>query len=379
MRKLLCIVLCLLLLSAGCINQNGEAPPEQEEEKPEPESEKDLIVVGEEQYYAHNILGDLVGYTHYTVTGTTSLGDEEVFTVTAETLLNLEMGGTPYAMDYKAEEYYTNTLLPKYYKASIMVAGEKGDIECTFEKEKVTETIQSQTQTEEKEIPLKEKTYILDSNMFHHYVFLFKTLDVQPGTEVVVTLFMPQLMQSFDVTISFLEEETVLNQSTIYAEASILEQEHKFWVTPQGDLLALEIPSQKFRMELSDAAIIDQIISIDIIELLSAPTNVAFDDPYLVNFIRAKVSATIIAETVDKDFLTSDYQTFSGTTTDTTIDGIFEIHTEKFSGPGDAYPVSEPQEYVTPETKIESDDPEIKALAEEITEGCTDSWEASTK
>ncbi|MBU7016584.1 MAG: hypothetical protein HXS44_03680 [Theionarchaea archaeon] len=379
MRKLLCVVLCLLLLSAGCVNQNGETPPEQEEEKPEPELEKDLIVVGDEQYYAHYILGDLVGYTHYTVTGTTSFNDEEVFTVKAETLLNLEMGGTPYAMDYKAEEYYTNTLLPRYYKASIMVAGEKGDIECTFEKEKVKEIIQSQTQTEEKEIPLKDEPYILDSNMFHHYVFLFRALEPQPGTEVVVTLFMPQLMQSFDVTLSFLEEEMVLNQSTIYAEASILEQEHKFWVTPQGELLALEIPSQEFRMELSDAAVTDQIKSVDIIELLSAPTNVAFDDTYLVNFMKAKVSATIIAENVDRDFLSSDYQTFTGTTTDTAIDGIVEIHTEKFSGPGDQYPVEEPQEYLNPENKIESDDPEIKALAEEITEGCTDSWEASQK
>ncbi len=365
MRRLKWFILCLFVMTLGCISQ--------------PEVEKELLTVGEENYYAHSMLDKTVGYTYYKVTETHQYQDEQVFVVEAKTFLDIEMGGTPYKMDYEATEYYTQTLNPKYYKAAITVAGNQSDIECSFDQKKVTEKIQSPELSEEKEIPIQEGTYLLDSNMFQHYVFLFKTLEPQKATEVTVSLFMPQTMQNFDMTIKFLKEESVLGQSTIYAEATILQQEHKFWVTPQGELLALEIPSQSFRMELSDSSVKEKVESVEVIELLTTPSNVKIDNPLLVDYLKLRITAEIAAEPVDADFLSSNYQSFSGTTTDSEIDGTFEIYTKKFSGPGDIYPAEEPQEYLVPETKTESDDPAIKEKAEEITEGCTDSWEASQK
>jgi transglutaminase-like putative cysteine protease len=352
----------------GCIGQ-----PEVEEEQPE--GEKDLLTVGEEAYYAHMILGNPVGYTHYAVTEPIQYNDEQVLVVTAETFLDLELGGAPYTMTYESTEYYTNMLNPKYYKLSLAVAEVQSDIECSFENGVVTEKIESPDLSEEREISIDDNTYLLDSNMFHHYVFLFRTLEPADDTDVAVSLFMPQLMRSVTTTVKFKEEES----GTFYAEATILEQEHKFWVTPQGELLALEIPSQSFRMELSDASITEQVESVELIELLSTPSNVAFDDPFSVDYLKIRITTEILAEPVNKDFLSNNYQTFSGTTTESSLDGIFEIRTQKFSGPGDDYPLQEPQQYLVPETKIESDDPSIKAQAEEITKDSQDSWEASQR
>lgn len=366
LKKVMFFFLCLFLLTSGCISQ-----PEAAERK--------LLTIGEENYYSHSILGNPVGYTHYRVTETTQHQNEQVFIVEAETFLSVEMAGTPHKMDYKATEYYTQNLSPRYYKAAITVGEEQFDIECNFEQGKVREKVQSPDLSEEKEIPIQENTYLLDSNTFHHYVFLFRTLNPQQDTEVTVSLFMPQAMQRFDVSITFLKEEPALGQPSIYAEASLFQQKHKFWVTPQGELLALEIPSQSFRMELSDASATENVESIEYLELLSAPSNVTFDDPLLVDYLKLRLTAEVVAEPVDEDFLSSPYQSFSGSATDTKIDGIFEVRTTKFSGPGDMYPVEEPKEYLLPETNIESDDPAVKAKAEEITQGCKDSWEASQK
>jgi transglutaminase-like putative cysteine protease len=132
-------------------------------------------------------------------------------------------------------------------------------------------------------------------------------------------------------------------------------------------------------MERSDASVTEKVESVEIIELLSAPSNVSFDNPLQVTYVKLNLTAQIIAEPVDETFLSSQTQKFSGTTTDSEIEGVFEIYTEKFSGPGDAYPLSEPQAYLLPEANIESDDPVIREQAEEITQGCTDSWEASQK
>lgn len=365
-KKLSFFILCLLLLNLGCISQ--------------PEVlEKGLLKVGEENYYAHSMADTIIGYTHYKVTEITQSENEDVFVVEAETLLDLEVGGLPWKMSYNATEYYTAALNPKYYKAAISVAEKESEIECSFEKRKVKEKIQSPDLSEEKEISIEENTYLLDSNMFQHYVFLFKTLQPQEDKKVKISLFMPQAMQSSEITIEFQKEDSALGQSCIYAEATIFQQEHKFWVTPEGELLVLEIPSQSFRMELSDASIKEKVESVELIELLSAPSNVSFDDPMLVNYLKLRLTAEIVAETVDKNFLSTSYQSFSGTATDSSIDGVFEIHTEKFSGTGDPYPLSAPKIYLEPEPKIESDDVAIKAKAEEITRDCNDSWEASQK
>ena len=374
LKKVLQVVLVLLFLTLGCIGQ-----PEEESLGPEEVTEKELLILGEEAYYAHTMLGNPAGYTHFIVTEPVTYQEEDVLVVEAETLLNLEMAGTPMKMQYESTEYYTQQLMPKYYKAAISVADIQTDIECSFEEGTVVESVQSAGSSDEKEIPVSTDIYLLDSNMFHHYVFLFRTLDPQPGTTADVTLFMPQAMQSFDVTIEFIEEDSALGVSCIYAEATLFQQGHKFWVTQQGELLALEIPSQSFRMELSDSSVTEREVSVEIIELFSAPSNVTFDDPFSVDYLKVKVTADIVAEPVDEDFLSSDYQTFSGTTTETKIDGIFEVRTEKFSGPGEVYPVSEPQQYLAPEPNIESDDPAIKARAEQVAEGSTDSWEASQK
>lgn len=192
LKKVIFFFLCLFLLTSGCISQ-----PEVAEGK--------LLTIGEENYYSHSILGNSVGYTHYRVTETTQHQNEQVFIVEAETFLSVEMAGTPHKMDYKATEYYTQNLSPRYYKAAITVGEEQFDIECNFEQGKVREKVQSPDLSEEKEIPIQENTYLLDSNTFHHYVFLFRTLNPQQDTEVTVSLFMPQAMQRFDVSITFLK------------------------------------------------------------------------------------------------------------------------------------------------------------------------------
>ncbi|MEA1993210.1 MAG: transglutaminase domain-containing protein [Euryarchaeota archaeon] len=359
--KIFSLILCLLLVTLGCITE-----PETEE--------KGLLSIGEENYYAHIISGKTVGYTRYKVTKT-QYEKEDVFVIKSKTLLTI----VPWKMSYGTTEYYTKDLSPRYYEASISLGERESGIECCFEEGKVKETIESSEGSTEKEISIGKNMYLLDSNVFQHYVFLFRRIRPEETKNVTVSVFNPQQMQSSDITIEFKKEASVLGRSCIYAEATIFQQKHKFWVTEKGELLALEIPSQNFRMELSDASITEKMESVDLIELLSAPSNVAFDDPRLVTHLKIELSAEIAVETVDKDFLSTDYQNFSGTTTNTTIDGVFEIRTEKFSGAGDLYPLSDPQEYLAPEKNIESDDPAIKAKAEEIAEGCKNSWEASRK
>jgi len=58
LKRLWLFILCLFLLTLGCINQPVE--------KGLPETaEKGELPVGEENYYTHSMLGEHVGYTHY--------------------------------------------------------------------------------------------------------------------------------------------------------------------------------------------------------------------------------------------------------------------------------------------------------------------------
>jgi transglutaminase-like putative cysteine protease len=358
------IYILAILVGMGCLSQSEV-------------TDKEALTVGEETYYAHSIDGKTIGYTHYTVTEKSRHENEEVFVVEAETVLTLEAAGAPWIMSYRTTGQYTDSFSPQYYSALIDVGGEEASIECQFSDAMVTEKFQSSGSSEEQQLSLKEPTYLLDSNVFHHYGFLFRTFTPQENMTKTVSLFNPQSLMTGDISIKFNGRETVQGRSCIRAEAVIFQQDHTFWATDEGELLALEIPSQNFRMERSDASITEIVESIEILDILSAPSNVSFPDPFAVEYLKIWVSTELGVGQVDEEFLSSPRQIFSGTVTDTSIDGVFEIRSTTFTGPGDPYLLSESEEYLMPEMNIESDDPAIKAKAEEITRDCTDSWEVA--
>jgi len=78
-------------------------------------------------------------------------------------------------------------------------------------------------------------------------------------------------------------------------------------------------------------------------------------------------------------------QTFTGTVTENLIEGVFEMNHERYYGsyapvfPFDYSADTMLTKYLEPEYLIESDHPQIGKKAKEITEGATNSWDASIK
>ncbi|MFQ6087747.1 MAG: transglutaminase domain-containing protein [Candidatus Methanofastidiosia archaeon] len=375
--KLKAFIVCILLVLSGCVSQLSGCVSQKTVQK-----EKEYLEIGEEKYYALIFDEKNIGYTHYKVKDKTEKG---FYVVEAETLIDVTLLGTPKKMHYVSEEHFDKNLFPKYYKVDISAGEEKTQIECDFEENKVLERILSGGEKTEEEIELLKNTYILDSNMFEHYVFLFKTMELVENTVFERKIFSPQLLTTFDVEFNVGNKEKIKIDEKecicFLVDANILGQKHIFWVSEEGELIALELSDQKFTLRLSDENVLNKVSSVDILEHIFAPSNITFPNPKSVEYLKIEIDVEVVGEDIDLDFLNTKTQKFSGEIENNLIRGVFEITAEKYNGENAPPfpPKTNALEYLKSEEKIEADDPEIRELAQKITKGSKDSWEASQR
>ena len=159
---------------------------------------------------------------------------------------------------------------------------------------------------------------------------------------------------------------------------------NKFWISKEDGLrLQMESP-QKIKMYLTDASVPKKIKTGNWDDNFFIKTNKMIKDIRSISYMKAKVklAATPAASMEDLNVMG---QKFSGILNDNAIDGEFIIHHKRYEGTNSpSFPFDQGKYlvddiYLEPEETIESDDPELEALAEKITEGSKNVWEASCK
>ena len=326
------------------------------------------------QHYSLAIADDIIGYSTYRTLGTRSYAGEEVLHIESHTLIKVNLPSGEAVTEYRATTYLYQDLYPAYYRLQLSAGGEEHAIEMEELRERGL------------------SHFIADSNVFVHFVFLFRALQLERGQSRDVPLLIPQVDQNKTMVAQFraaddLKEATILEEVYQYFDVQVDLaglQTLTCQVTQDGRLLGILVPEQRFVMQISDAQVIGRVKGIDMVKLLEpkfCDTNVSFSFMTNVTYMRADVEVSIAAEKPRPDFLNSARQRFEGTVDQDRVKGVFETTVERFDGQA-SYRLPFQFEagtasYLKPEPKVESDDPLVAQQAQDIAGGIDDPWEAA--
>jgi len=159
---------------------------------------------------------------------------------------------------------------------------------------------------------------------------------------------------------------------------------YKLWISKEdGMRLQMELP-QKIKMYLTDASVPKKIKTGNLDDNFFIKTNKNIKDIRSISYMKATVKLATTPSARMED-LRVPGQKFSGTINDKAIDGEFIIQHKRYKGKDSPSFPFDPDEYVfedifvEAEENIESDDPELEALAKKITEGSENLWDASCR
>ena len=158
----------------------------------------------------------------------------------------------------------------------------------------------------------------------------------------------------------------------------------KTWVNKDdGRTLRFEIMNRN--IYLADESVIKRIKTVDLDNTIFAKVDKSISNFMDMSYMKVSANIKSAGEQITVESLNFPGQKFEGTVVENHIHGIFEIEPLWYDGtdapafPPDFSDNESLNKYLEPEIFIESDHPEIIALAEEITTGSKDSWEAAVR
>ena len=158
----------------------------------------------------------------------------------------------------------------------------------------------------------------------------------------------------------------------------------KSWVN-KDDGMTLRFEIMNRHIYLADESVIKRIKTVDLDNTLFAKVDKSISNFTDMSYLKVSADIKSAGEQITVESLNFPGQKFEGTVVENHIRGIFEIEPLWYDGtdapafPPDFNDNESLNKYLEPEIFIESDHPEIIALAEEITKGSKDSWEAAVR
>jgi len=139
------------------------------------------------------------------------------------------------------------------------------------------------------------------------------------------------------------------------------------------------------RIFLTESSVIKKIQTVDMDNNLFAKVDESIANFMDLTYMKVKADIKSAGEAISFEGLNFPGQKFTGTVEENHIVGIFEITPLYYDGShAPAFPFDHSgddalTQYLQPELFIESDHPEIMAMAKEITAGASDSWDAAVR
>lgn len=346
----------------------------------------------EAAFYAIQIGGRTIGYSAYRVTGCTPHGQRELCTVESRTVIKVDVAGETQTVDYQAKTLLATDWTPERYELTVERSGEvPGRITAARGPEAWHLSAVAGPQ-QEKDIPLAEAGLLLDYNLFEQYAFLLRATPLAPGQERRVRVLAPQGFTALEVCLSVGQDgrQITAGGRTAYCLPVMVGGEQlpamTLWMTPERELLRLELAEQNLVVELSDERVAERVQSVDLAALMagrSAASNVQFSAYWNVTRLRARLEVKVAGERVDLDSLTDARQAFTGTVEDGWVRGTVTTQPARYAlaqAPG--YPVQGEADpalaaYLQAEEDIEAGDPAIVAKAQELATGASTTWQAA--
>jgi transglutaminase-like putative cysteine protease len=362
------------LLLAGCAWSGLEQPT------PEP------LTGGEESWYAIRIGEQTIGYGHYRIAESTS----DTVHTESQTLLKFDIAGQTHETRYAATTALSASLHPRDYVLTLNDVGDETQIRLTIAQETAHLVTTAGGRTTETDLPFTGTTWLLDGNLFDHYVYLMRGLQPRAGGTYDLKALIPQAGAVAEMTLKVapeLERIDLGDQVRYCLRADMSSPDLPaltVWATPRGELVRITIPSQNAQIELAGPEVVGEVTAIDLFALLAgkfAPSNVAFSSFANVAQMTARVEIESTGAPLPADQLSNGRQAFEGSVTGHRIAGIFRTQVVRYEGAGaPPFPMDAPASlagYLAAEPKIEADDPEIVAKAQELAAGQPDAWQAA--
>lgn len=158
-----------------------------------------------------------------------------------------------------------------------------------------------------------------------------------------------------------------------------------FWLDPRtGRVVQVRVPPDR-RSYLADASVMKRIEVANLDASITQPTNVSIADVRGITYLRVRAVLEPTGLVATPEALNVPGQAFVGTVVQNRIEGVFEIEHTRYEG-AEAPPfppgpggVEALAPYLEAEGFIEADDPVLVAKARELTQGASDSWDASCR
>jgi transglutaminase-like putative cysteine protease len=362
------------LILAGCAWSGLEQPT------PEP------LTAGEERWYAIRIGEQTMGYGFYRIVETAT----DTVCTESQTLLKLDISGQAHEIRYAATATLSTGLRPRDYALTLNDGGEETQIRLTVVQETAHLVTTAGGRTTEADLPFTGTTWLLDGNLFDHYVYLVRGLQPRAGVTYDLEALVPQSGAVLAMILKVapeLERVDLGGQVHQCLRMDVSGPElpaMTLWATPQGELVRIAVPSQNAQIELAGPEVVGQVTAINLFALLAgkfAPSNVAFSSFANVAQMAARVEIESTGAPFSAEQLNNGRQAFEGSVTGRRIAGTFRTQIVRYDGAGaPPLPMDAPASlagYLAAGPKIEADDPEIVALAQELTAGQPDAWQAA--
>jgi transglutaminase-like putative cysteine protease len=158
----------------------------------------------------------------------------------------------------------------------------------------------------------------------------------------------------------------------------------RLWIDPASGLLLESLGGDGVRLRRGGLAPGQRRETVMLDSLILAPVAVRIEDPGRIRRLRLRAVIDTPGIVIDPAELQQPGQRFAGEVRGSHIEGVFELAYPPYDGrgapsfppPPEAYADPSLRPYLQPEAFIESDDPDLVALARRLTAGSADCWEA---
>jgi transglutaminase-like putative cysteine protease len=328
----------------------------------------------EPRYYSLLLQGKKAGYTR--------IQEERQgagLKVSSDCLIKVTMLGAPFDLRYQAIALYARPTdaLPTRYTVSFDAGPRKITSDCRFSGRKAEIDYAVNGIKEHKSLTLPAGCYLIEGNLPETWERTFRAAG--PVRK-------PKQIQIFSPTAAATTSMTLRpgKAGGVVAESGGTSLEFTL-KKGSGAVASMNVPSQSAEFRLADKGALQGVKGVEAASRAFAVTDVALDNSQGLDSLTVDVKAGIAGEKITDATLQTPRQKFSGTVKDNTAVGRLTIKRVRYDGTdAAALPLGADLKkrhaaFLKPDSMIESDDPEIKALAAKLAAGSKTTWEATQK
>lgn len=334
-----------------------------------------------DRVYQLTMEGRRVGYSRYSAWRTPA-----GVRVEGDTSIRVSILGSPMNMRYRSKALYSlSDGSPQEYELQFTQAERHTKISVRFSGKQARVTTITAGQTSTRTLPWAGRRYVLEGNCMDTWVFMLRAFGSPMPREVSVLAPLAAAAATMKFQPVAVEKvrtpsgEVLCDRVRVRAERTEMEI---LVARKTRELISMRVPSEKAEFRLATASALQGVVSYEAGARLFSIVDEPLPEARILTYLKAEADIRIAGERVTVASLQSPVQKFTGTVAAGRIQGIFEVRPFQYGGEHAPSMSEMPprdralQPYLKAERNVESDAPEIRSLAQQLTRDAPDAWQA---